>query len=40
MYIPFISDLLIRIFELVINIAGTDPDVLKVFESLIEFFSK
>jgi len=36
--LPFIADLLGKILSLILGIAGENPDVLKVFNSLIAFF--
>ena len=36
--LPFVADLLARILQLIVGIAGPDADVLKVFNALIAFF--
>ena len=39
MSMPFIAALLENIMNLILGIAGNDPEVIKVFEALIAFFS-
>lgn len=38
MNIAFLADLLLKIYELIKNIAGYDDEVASVFKGLVEFF--